>query len=584
MLVPVIAFALLSARTPMSVTVDIKDGDVITVERQITAKVLAENQVNQVDFYVNDDLRESDTSIPYQFKVDPLAENEGPAKLKFVAYTNQGQNAKAEVNITFDSGVSKGADFHLEAAKDAFVNSNWNKVILEGRIALKAKPDLAPAKLLISRAFLKMAVYDRAEQFASDVATADPNNREAQQLLIGITLERAFYGFYAAEDRAKAMPTLAQALNTASVARMKLLEENFSKVGEATPDNLLKYADEAIRDLRFSAATAALQGPFRSKPTKELGNRLGFAQLRMGLFEDLRRTLDDLKRTNQLDAYGYALTAVLESIRGHDKETTEALQQALVENPDDDGVKTAMLFVNLRKRDLNVLRRLVLNLEKVPPRPEFTYYMSTGWNAMRNLGNADTYFRSTILQEPAFYDMYLERGNEALTNLALQRAKTPQDVARETQFALVYYGAAHSIKPDAVETITGIALLKKLQGDPSEALNFARAASKAGPDYAAGHYLASCIISDVQVASLGVINRMKAKATVNGKISPEKAEEISKAQFEADKLHGEALAELKIAQEKDPAHLGGTIMTPKLQDAFQYFIAYGRMPVMTAPR
>src|SRR6478752_5983037 len=80
---PLFAFALVafaSAQKP-AITVNVKNGDVISGEKHFVVKVQAKNPVTQVEFYVGSELRDTDASTPYEFTLDTLSEPDGALKL-----------------------------------------------------------------------------------------------------------------------------------------------------------------------------------------------------------------------------------------------------------------------------------------------------------------------------------------------------------------------------------------------------------------------------------------------------------------------------------------------------------------------
>jgi hypothetical protein len=127
--------------------VNVKNGDVLSVEKTFVVKVVSKNPVNQVEFYVGDDLRETDSSTPYEFHFDALSEPEGELKLKFAAYASDGESASKTITVRVDNGISQGADFHVQKAQESLIESKWDEAIRASRIALKAKPGFNPARM-----------------------------------------------------------------------------------------------------------------------------------------------------------------------------------------------------------------------------------------------------------------------------------------------------------------------------------------------------------------------------------------------------------------------------------------------------
>src|SRR5688572_11023855 len=135
MIANLIALALIATQAKVQLNVNVKDGDVVTGERVFRVLVTANDPITQVEFYMGDELRETDTSTPYEFKIDSLAEKEGTMRLKFSAYTTKGDSASKVVSVSIDNLTSKGAQFHVDRAREMLALSKWDDAILATRIA-----------------------------------------------------------------------------------------------------------------------------------------------------------------------------------------------------------------------------------------------------------------------------------------------------------------------------------------------------------------------------------------------------------------------------------------------------------------
>src|SRR5579871_2515772 len=89
----------------LSLSVNEHDGDTIAGETHFVVKVQSKNPVTQVEFYVGSELRDTDPSTPYEFTLDTLGEPDGNIKVKFTAYTAEGENASQTLNLKIDNGI-----------------------------------------------------------------------------------------------------------------------------------------------------------------------------------------------------------------------------------------------------------------------------------------------------------------------------------------------------------------------------------------------------------------------------------------------------------------------------------------------
>lgn len=580
----VTTLALLLLRGPITVNVDAKDGDVIAVERTFRVNVQATNPVTQVEFYVGDDLRTTDTSTPYEFTLNPLDETDGNLKLTFAAYTSEGESAKKLITVKIDTGLSKGPDFHVDRGLELLANGKFEEAISAGRVALKAKAGYGPARMLMARAFFAKGVYDQAQKFAEDVVAADPNNADARELLSGISLQRAFSTVNSGGDRKETLETIRGALKAAATNRHANLEARLDSFGTVTEANRLAYVDAALRASRYSAVVNALQSSFTRDPSNAaVSNRLIYALVRTGRFDEARNALGTVKRRAALDGYGNALAAVIETTQGNDSAADDAMKEAILSDGEDLGVRSAQVYVALRRGRVNSMRDLIAGLAKdAGQRPEVNYYVSIYQNATQQYTESQKAFERAILAEPASYDMYIERANQALALAVSGKVASKEDVTYQYGVAGAYLEAAVAAKPDAPEALAGLALAAILQGRGGSALELAQAATKAGPNYAAGFYTLSCI-SAVLVDDMNSRAEKIRKEDKDGILDSDQKKEVAALENQARLLRVEVQKARDTAEKLDKANLSGRPI-PDTNQAFTYFYRYGRMPLLILPR
>ena len=535
----------LAAQGKVELNINAKDGEVITGERTFRVTVVSRNPVTQVEFYVGDDLRETDTSTPYEFRIDSLTEDDGPLRVKFAAYTTEGESSSRTLNLTIDNGVSKGADFHVQRGLDFLTESKWDDAILAGRIALKATPGHNPARVVMARAYLGKGVLDTAQKYAEDAAEA--NDPAAVELLSAINLQRAFNTFNRGGERTETLALIKSALQSAVEARQKTLNAALDKIGAPTTANLVAYADAAIRAGRYSLAATALSKPFADDNRNgAIANRLAFAQLRMGRLADARDTLLTHHKYGTPDAYSYALLGVVMEEMGNTQASDAAMREAVLSDSEDRGVRTAQAYIALRRGNTGVLNRLATDLAKDQGHStEVNHYLTAVSSRLGRFEDSRRYFERAVLAEPINYDMYIERSNETVT-IALDARLDPKEKANQLAAARVLMETAMAARPDSHEALTGLALVSLLQGNAADAVRYAQAAVNATPTYAAGHYALS-------------------------------------AAFAAAGRAAEASAHMTRAGNLDKPNLEGR-QVPTAVNAWRYFAQYGRGALISPPR
>lgn len=565
---PILAFALVSLAPAqkLAVSVNSGDGDVISGEKHFVVKVQSKNPVTQVEFYVGSRLRDQDPSTPYEFSLDTISEDDGDIQVKFTAYTSEGENASKTLTLKIDNQVSKGAPFHLGKSKDFLAVSKWDDAIAEARIALKADKTSVDARCDLARAYMGKGVWDKAQQYSEDAAAADPNNLEAMELVAGVNLNRSFALRNRTEDPMASVSAIADALKNAVTARRKSLDRQVDTFGPVTAANRLNYVDLTLRAGRYSLAIEQMAPVFR-KDAKDnaAANRLIFAYLRSGRMADAREALDNLKLYGTPDAYGSALEAVYDSQSGNAQKADDAIRDAILNDPDNLGVKSAQAFIALRRNKPAVLAQLAKDLAATDSqRTEVNYFIAALDNRLGE-PDAEKYFKRAVLIEPTNYDMYIEWGNYSL-GLGVSKRLDQKHSDAEVAYAQALYTAAMTANPSSAQALTGLTLVSLYQNKIDDAVRYGRAATQAAPEYAAGHYAYAAAAN----AKAGSIKTLGAGA--NGPA-------LVKLQ---DEMSATAKKENETAGKLDPIALQGREL-PKVSQAWVYFASGGRTIVMVPP-
>lgn len=492
-------FALLLAASAsaqkLTLNVDAKDGDTISGVRHFAVTVQSKNPVTQVEFYVEGELRGKDSSTPYTFDLDTLSHADGPIKVKFSAYTTEGENTSKNLSLTVDNGTSKGVDFHLGKARDALSVSKWDDAITSARIALKADPKSVDARIMLARAYLGKGDLVKAQKYAEDANDAAPDNLAVLDLVAGINLNKAFNTINRTGTDSDTVKTIGDALAAAVTARRKSLDWQVDHFGAVTPQNRLAYADLALRAGRYSLVIDQFANPFQANPKdNEIANRLIYAYMRAGRLTDARKALDDLKRFGAPDAYGYALEAVYQAEVGDDQKSDDAMGEAILSDPDSLGVKSAQAYIALKRNRTNVLGQIAADLAKTDSqRTEVNYFLAALMNRLMD-PSAGQYYQRAVLIEPTNYDMYIEWANYSL-GLALGGKLSKDSATNNVAYAGALYNAALIANPSSAQALTGLCLVNLYQGKTDDAVRLGRAAAAAGPEYAAAHYAYAAALS-----------------------------------------------------------------------------------------
>ena len=608
------AFLALAAppKAPVTVHVDAKNGDIVTGEVTFKVTVDSSNLVTQVEFYMNDDLRDKATSTPYKFTVDTLNETEGTVKLRFKAYTSEGETGETSVSVKIYNGLDKGADFHLKQGISNLQDGKWDLAINEARIALKIDPKLNQARLVVARAYLRKNVMDKAQKFAEDAVSNDPNNASALDILSIINLQRAFRTFdRGSGDKNETLKTITEALKSAVESRRKALDSRFDAVGALTDTNLLAYVDAALRSQRYGLAISTLTPVFvKDNRRTDVANRLAYAQIREGRYADALVTLQTLKKYGTPDVYSQATTAVLLAQLGDSQGSDDAIKDAILSDADNPIVTTSQAFIalkfvrnraastttiNLNYDDLrgkdtakgiearNTLTQILRELAKDQgQRTEVNYYICALNNKLENYDDARQFFETAVLAEPTNYDAYIEQGNKSL-QVSMHGKLPKEDLDFLYSNAQTMFNTALEARPSSAAALTGLSLVATFEGKPEEAIKWGLAAIEAEPSYAAANVALSAAYTKGGLAATDAAYKMRQ----NGKnlpSSPDRQDNEFKAR-ELETLAGKYVrlgkAALDAAERTDKLIAGADITKPEA--AWRYFNAGGRVPVLPMP-
>lgn len=469
----------------------VKTGESITGEVHFRVVLQTETPIQAVEFYLGDDLRESDGSTPYEFKVDTIGEEDGDYKFRFKGFTTEGQNVEKVFNLKIDNGVSKGAAYHVERGNEFIVNGQFDDAITAGRIAQKADKDFNPARILLAQANFRKGFYDKAQKFAEDALEADKKSKVAKDILISLKINQAFNAVSRnADDRKDVIKTIKSALSSAIEIRKTQQDDEIAAV--SANKGSIEYLDAAIRSRRYSLVIDSLSDKLTSDyKNNELNNRLLFAYLLTNQINKADAFLTSVKKFGELDGYGYALAAVLGAEFGNDTVSDSMIKEALLNAPDSLGLATAQAFIALKRDQSKALgdaSRTLLTGTDV--RSESYYFAAALSNKLNQINQGRKYFEMALKADVADHDMYIEMGNEAIL-LAQNPAVTGKDNEYQLEYAKAMFDLALQCRENSGQALTGVALAAMFQKDYATAQSYAEAATKAAPNYAAAWYVYS---------------------------------------------------------------------------------------------
>lgn len=552
-----------------------KEGDKLTGERTFRVRVGASDPISSVEFYVGDDLRDTDGSTPYEFKFDALNEEEGNIKLTFKGYTSRGTSATKVLNLVVDNGGGVPVAEHLSRGREALAEGKTDAAIDSGRIALKVEPTSIPAKILLARAYLAKGQFDRAQKFAEDVIAADATNSEGRELLAAIGVQRAFRVFNGGStDRAETVRTIGEALGAAAESRAKVDEARFDALpADAAVKDPAGYADAAFETERYTAAIAALRPAFEADTTKtDLGNRLAYAYLMAGDPKGANDALKLIRRYGKFDAYTYALEGLTLGEAGDATGADEAFKNGILENAESLGLRTAqasLLLKRNRPADRNALTAVATALgRESASRPEVNFYLAAVANRLQQYDVSRRNFEAALRIDPANSDMYIEQGSQTLS-LAYNPKIDVKERAYLLDSARTMFEVALKAKPNSAYAFSGLAIVAIERKNAAEAVRNAELAVRAGENVAIGHFVLAGALSLQRKELLTQITNAAA------------GDRPALAARESE-VAGRLTTALRRSGELDRPNLSGRTV-PDGEAAYRYLSSAGRAPVLTPP-
>jgi tetratricopeptide (TPR) repeat protein len=160
------ACCLLTAAAPVradiKLTLDTKDGASISDVAKIVAHAQSADNIDKVEFYVDDQLRFTAPSVPYAFSWDTIPDKEGMHTLAITAFDSNGQTKKLSITLNIDNELALGGDALAKKADDGLKAGDIPTAMKYCRRALKAEPGNADASLVLAGIYANDTDWDKA--------------------------------------------------------------------------------------------------------------------------------------------------------------------------------------------------------------------------------------------------------------------------------------------------------------------------------------------------------------------------------------------------------------------------------------
>ena len=510
-------FALLAftggrAQAAVTISFEIKDGDKVSDVVKLTTKAESPDGIDKVEFRVDDQLKYTDTSTPYEYDWDTLADKEGPHTLTATAYDANGQTARAIIKVTVDNELNTGADTLAKRAQDALANKDVEGAKRYSRRALKADPGNLNAARSLAGIYVAGLDYDKAIA-TLDKANGLDSNSTALNELATYRMRRALQ-----PDMAQKFFSEAQTVSELRRKAGDLLVTDITKknAGANTPAAHDAVGDALMRAGRFhdAAAEYGKSGTNDETPIPSL-NRYGLSLVMDNRPMEALIALHSLQLSKRDDAQTRAVIGLAHLRTQHFTEARDAVKQDLpdhvlasliVASYADTALSSAASTLAERKAAA-VSHKLAIDeandaVALQPNLGEAQYALSL---ASSRIEESDTALGKALYLSPFQSGPYLDYATEQafqkrqdkydqalnLTDLVLKQE--PENAQAKITQALIYvhqkrYTEAQPILadlqkkyPEAPDVLTTIGVFYQAKGNNTSATQFFDAVRKADP-------------------------------------------------------------------------------------------------------
>ncbi len=325
-LLGLLAFTGGRAHAAVTINFELKDGVKVSDVVKLTTKADSPDGIDKVEFRIDDQLKYTDTSTPYEYDWDTLADKEGPHTVTATAFDSNGQTARAVIKVTVDNELNTGADTLAKRAQDALANKDVEGAKRFSRRALKADPGNLNAARSLAGIYVSALDYDKAIA-TLDKANGLDNNAQAMNELATYRMRRALQ-----PDMA---PKFFSEAQTVSDLRRKagdltVVDVTKKQAGANTPAAHDAIGDALMRAGRFhdAAAEYSKSGTSDETPIPSI-NRYGLALVMDNRPLEALAAVHNLQLGKRDDAQSRAVVGLAHLRMQHFMEARDAVKQDL---------------------------------------------------------------------------------------------------------------------------------------------------------------------------------------------------------------------------------------------------------------
>lgn len=129
-----------SAHAEIQILLEKKDGDKVSDITTLVVKALSNDGIDKVEFRIDDQLKNTDTSTPYTYDWDTIADTEGEHSVSITAYDSNGVSKRTVLKLVIDNEIAGGVAGVLEKARAALKEKDYENTVRFCRRVMKGDP------------------------------------------------------------------------------------------------------------------------------------------------------------------------------------------------------------------------------------------------------------------------------------------------------------------------------------------------------------------------------------------------------------------------------------------------------------
>ncbi|HZO89611.1 MAG TPA: Ig-like domain-containing protein [Chthonomonadaceae bacterium] len=331
-----------------------KDGEKISDVYTLVAKAESPDGIDKVEFRVDDQLRFTDTSTPYEFEWDTLADTEGPHKVTITAYDSNGATKRLALTLVIANELDLGAEALAQKAQDALRAKEDETAARYARRALKVDPANLSANRVQASLYAQKGEWDKAIA-ALEKAKIPDSDTETMQQLASYRMQRALLPENAANFATDLQAVVELRRKVDDIAVNKAMEKNKAAT-ENSQTRAQAHEDIGDRLMEAGRYSEAIQeykqcGQEILSTPADCVNRLALAYVLTNQMREARLQIEALTREKRDTPATHAIWGLLLLRTRQFREARDAVQPDIAAHYPGALIIAAFADTVLRKRE-----------------------------------------------------------------------------------------------------------------------------------------------------------------------------------------------------------------------------------------